>query len=620
MVPVSVPDPTPDRTPADALLVVPPFALYDRPSMAAHILQACARAAGFEVGVVYANLSLASEIGPQLYSAICRVHSHLAFLGERFFCQEAFGGEFLGSQHHLSDPGPEAQRKSRDVEISWTDYTAAAELAHDWLDTTAQSIIRSGSPVVGVTSCFQQNSAAVALQARIKSLDPEVITILGGANCAGEMAEGVLSIAPSIDYVFSGDGEETFPRFLEASRTGNLPLDRIIFGNSCSDLDAIPTPEYTEYFDQLDGSLPDFPKDDIWLPYETSRGCWWGQHRRCTFCGLNSLDAGFRTKSPSRVAGELLELEERYPSRRVAVVDNVMPMSALDTLIPELAERRSDLTFFFELRAGMTLEQMTSLSGAGVTAVQFGIEALAPSLLNRLNKGTTPAQNIAVLRYGRSLKIAVLWNLLYEIPGDTVDEYELTAELLPLLSHLSPPHALVAVSIDRFSRYFEQPADFGIDNLRCFQEYTDVFPDHADLQKLAYYFDGDYASGSRDHPEIIEVLDREIEATRARWIPPEGPPVLAVIRLGGSTFLLRDTRGVSLDAEENRLVTHDQALAALAEGPAVPNSAIEWALANKAAVRIGTRVIPLATADAGLLAHFEAKANDPELAIADVSA
>lgn len=56
---------------ADALIIVPPFASLDRPSLGAHPLQACAREAGLRVSVLYANLILGSEMGEIKYQAIC---------------------------------------------------------------------------------------------------------------------------------------------------------------------------------------------------------------------------------------------------------------------------------------------------------------------------------------------------------------------------------------------------------------------------------------------------------------------------------------------------------------------------------------------------------------------
>src|SRR4051812_44892015 len=74
----------------EVVLIVPPFASIDRPSLAAHILQACAGAAGFQVRVFYANLVFAAEIGPAAYTAVSYAPT-FAMLGERLFATSAHG-------------------------------------------------------------------------------------------------------------------------------------------------------------------------------------------------------------------------------------------------------------------------------------------------------------------------------------------------------------------------------------------------------------------------------------------------------------------------------------------------------------------------------------------------
>ena len=64
----SVPAPGPQSSPrCDVLIVVPPFFDLHCPSLGAHVLQACGRAAGFRVRVLYANLLCASSIGLSRY-------------------------------------------------------------------------------------------------------------------------------------------------------------------------------------------------------------------------------------------------------------------------------------------------------------------------------------------------------------------------------------------------------------------------------------------------------------------------------------------------------------------------------------------------------------------------
>src|SRR5262245_38328510 len=74
----------------EILIIVPPFASIDRPSLAAHLLQACAGAAGFQVRVLYANLAFAAEIGAGAYTAVSYAPT-FAMVGERLFATSAHG-------------------------------------------------------------------------------------------------------------------------------------------------------------------------------------------------------------------------------------------------------------------------------------------------------------------------------------------------------------------------------------------------------------------------------------------------------------------------------------------------------------------------------------------------
>src|SRR5689334_4692556 len=74
----------------DALIIVPPFASIERPSLAAHVLQACAREAGFRVSVLYANILFAAAIGADVYARTTDAPPNV-MLGERLFARSAHG-------------------------------------------------------------------------------------------------------------------------------------------------------------------------------------------------------------------------------------------------------------------------------------------------------------------------------------------------------------------------------------------------------------------------------------------------------------------------------------------------------------------------------------------------
>ena len=101
-----------------------------------------------------------------------------------------------------------------------------------------------------------------------------------------------------------------------------------------------------------------------------------------------------------------------------------------------------------------------------------------------------------MLKWFSQAGIEVKWNFLYGFPGEDPQEYAALADLLPSLYHLAPPGGVGRVRADRFSPYFERPAEFGIVNLRPNAAFAFVFPFPVDcLRRLAYYFEYDYADG-----------------------------------------------------------------------------------------------------------------------------
>src|SRR5262249_37819581 len=147
-----------------------------------------------------------------------------------------------------------------------------------------------------------------------------------------------------------------------------------------------------EFYQQFKALLPNSTlaeSEVIWLPYESSRGCWWGEKHHCTFCGLNAQTMKYREKSPDRVINDLNKLLKTHPTRRVCMVDNIMPHTYFRTLIPRLGSEIPDLHMFYEQKANLSLGQVTALKDAGILEVQPGIEALSSSLLKSMDKGVS---------------------------------------------------------------------------------------------------------------------------------------------------------------------------------------------------------------------------------------
>jgi ribosomal peptide maturation radical SAM protein 1 len=613
---MSLPDVAAQLRPADILFIVPPFAWADRPALGVHLLQGLARRAGLEAQVLYGNLLFAAAFDEGTHTTLASTQFGL-LLGERVFARAAYGGPPLGRDGGqgllptLEQLRAAFARNQVPFTLELEAILAVEAKVPGWLDSFVPTIAARNYRVVGCTTSFEQNSASIAILNRIKAASPSTVTIIGGANCEAQMAAGIRALSDDVDFIFSGESEATFAAFLEQLAHGRPSGERIFYGKPCQDLDALPTPDYADFHAQLRAWTPHsrvVQRGLISVTYETSRGCWWGEKSHCTFCGLNGEGMGSREKSPDRVIEELKALlaAHPHPSRRVAMTDNIMPYSYFRTLLPRLAVEVPGANIMYEQKANLTLHQVRELLRAGVTEIQPGIEALATPLLKLMAKGTTAAQNLALLRYARATGLRLHWNLLFGFPGDEVSSYLETLELLPLLHHLQPPVSPCPVVIDRFSPYFNRPEQYGIVDLRPFAFYRGVMPEHVPLERIAYHFEGTFESGALANREVVRRIGEEIAGWRRRHLSAT-PAELRVARRGAG-YTLVDTRHVAgADGGETQAISEAQAVAALVTRPlrVATSAADEWARAQRVAVERDGKLVALAIAEPDLLGELE---------------
>lgn len=571
------------------------------------MIQSCARKQGYEVSILYANFFLAAYIGLDNYIALSNIRG-MDLIGERFFASSAYGLPRFGSDGFIdsdksevfADICHESHPNFKISEMKRLERKAAV-----WADDVAKLVAAHEFKVVGSATTFEQTASSIALLKRIKQLRPDMITILGGANCEGIMAKGILSLSDSADYVFSGDCEGVFPEFLAQVREGRLPSERIVRGSPCMEMEDLPLPNYDEFYSQYRLILPGYPEDKYRvISYQSSKGCWWGEGHQCAFCGLNGENIGYRHKSAERVLSDLKALSQRYPDRLIAMTDNIMPSEYFETLIPRIAKELPDVHLLYEVRSSLSMKEVAALKHANFDSVQAGIESLSTPCLRRIRKGITARQNLAFLRYARSVGLSVAWNMMHDIPGEQPEDIEQLLNLIPLLHHLQPPN-FGKLRIDRFSPFFRNPMEYGLSNVRPWDSYFATLPADADVQNVAYHFQADYQSASRDHPARIECLKREIDVWRSLWRSEGLPPSLEVVSAGNGKFMVVDTRGLP-GAKRVSFISRDEARVALCSvGLKQGDELLGWALAKRLVAEVDSIFVPLATGSPDLISKFE---------------
>ncbi len=539
-------------------LVNMPFANIELPSIALTQIRSIVQnqfPGKVSIDIVPLNHDFAKYLGTDRYRYVSTSMQALyAGLGDWFFRQQAFP--------HLPDNTEKYLRryfwgKTEDEQHVKEMIQQKRPGLDEYMDQLITEYELDKAQVLGFTSTFMQNAASFALAKRMKQRNPEVLVVMGGANCEFPMGKVIAEQVEYVDFAFSGPALKSFPEFLRHCMDGDLSkcssIDGV-FSKSAGTLAAglkimgeemsIDEPIELDYEDFMRRFDEDFANTGLKpiLPFETSRGCWWGQRAHCTFCGLNPDTMGFRAMKPDLAIEQFKSLFRYSGVGLLEAVDNILPKSYLEEVLPFL-ETPSGMEIFYEVKADLSEKDFAVLSKARVNHIQPGIESLATSTLKLMKKGTTAFQNVNFLKMCALYGIKPYWNLLIGFPGEGAEVYRRYLDIIPLLVHLQPPSGVFPVRFDRFSPYYNQAESYKLD-LHPMDFYSFIYPfDEAILRDFVYYFSDRNLSAEYFTTMVqwIGKLQAVVNQWLARWKDPtQGlPPRLD---FQGDSDIIRDSR------------------------------------------------------------------------------
>lgn len=515
-------------TPAvDVLFVSMPWATTTRPSIALGILDRLCAEAGTTCASIFPNLDLVARMGLEAATPMSDERA-LYGLGEHLFAVDIFGRDrldsdaFLDLMCRLALPAPFADRA----------YVARLrdETIPRFLDETVDRILAANPAVVGFTATFNQVMASLAVAVRIKARRPDVVVIAGGACFDGEMGQECHRALPhAIDHVFMGEAEESFRTFLARRGAGEATTGipgvtwyedggvRLLPGAALMDMDRSPMPNYFPYFDEAariaaeTGTTFEIEA----LPFEGSRGCWWGQKNHCLFCGINKDLLKFREKTPERVVDEIMVLAHLHGITKLTATDWIISRASRVRIFELMRDQDLDLELFYETRSDLDKWEVALMKEAGALRVQPGIESFSTPVLKLMRKGTTALRQVRFLKWAREYGVKLSYNILCGFPGDETRWYLDMIELIGTIPHLQPPTSNANfIELHRFSPLFDNRQAFGIDRYELRVDYRFNFPEGTvDPYKIGYFFE--YECDRISDPS--RYMDR-LRAAVAPWV------------------------------------------------------------------------------------------------------
>ena len=415
--------------PMQCLLVTPPFSPNtSNPLLGPAVLKAHAEDAGFPMRCIDLNLQYISMFADNTSHRTHAVGDHDADertidSARESFIQSLYLPEIDACRIPCCDdpnsslPHSFAELESSIRRIMEDGFWPKFFEQHIFSDNPQPAVL--GLSVMGPT----QVPLSLVLASLSKEHWPETLVIAGGSHITllASRIERDERYAGAIDFFVPGHSEGVLVKTLVHLREGNdLDLKGLLrAGHKWSrSQELAPEDRLAPVFEE--GELTYYKRGRLTLPVQLARGCAYG---RCTYCTYPVVEQ-FEKVAVEQMAHRFVPSLLTYSPDCISVKDSLLTMASMTGFSQVLNELGADVTWSAttKVHSAMTPQFMRTLADSGCRTLEMGVETIHESTQKFFDK-VEPLENIdAAVDAALSADISVVINMIYGIPGETIED------------------------------------------------------------------------------------------------------------------------------------------------------------------------------------------------------
>jgi len=407
--------------------------------------------------------------------------------------------------------------------------------------------------IVGVTSVTLNYPIASDILKYAKSLDKDIITIIGGPHVTFAPVE-TLTEAPWIDVVVKGEGEMTMLDIVSGKKLADI--DGIAYRDKSDGIKQTRERRLIEDLDELPPPAKHlFPLSrylalDVHASILTGRGCPFN----CIFCvGSKMGGRRVRYRNPKLIVDEV---EQALSSgfTEVNFEDDHLTINHkhLNAICDEIMARGLKFNWSAFSRVDtVNSEILRKMKQAGCTWLLYGVESGNQEILDTIKKKITLQKVKDAVDMAKEAGIGILASFIVGLPGETVETLRQTMQFAQGLGTsygfnvLSPFPGTevrekaaeygVEILTNDWTKYdcnrpVTRTKDAGPKEINAFlQQYFEELNEYlTQLEKESRASQGESAKGKRHSPLSIAISKGDVIESLT-MMEPEGNPVEALV-------------------------------------------------------------------------------------------
>lgn len=285
---------------------------------------------------------------------------------------------------------------------------------------------------VGLTSVTMTFYSAVDVIKDVKSINPDIITVMGGPHVSF-CAQETLDLYPELDVIVIGEGEKTIVELTRAAGHRRNWADvkgiayrdgsKVIFTTArpFTDVNTLPLParHLTPLGRYRALGMP--------ISMTSSRGCPFN----CIFCvGRKMVGAKIRYRNARSVVDEIQYLST-LGFHQINLADDLFTANKkhCHEVCDEIIKRNLNVKWTSFARVDtVSTDVLIKMKTAGCQAVSFGIESANARILQTIKKGITLRQVINAIEMCNTAGIMPHGSFILGLPGETPETIRETVD------------------------------------------------------------------------------------------------------------------------------------------------------------------------------------------------
>jgi len=307
------------------------------------------------------------------------------------------------------------------------------DLYHKKMEDVMNHCSRVERPIVGVTSQTYTRYEAIDIIRRIKEINSDAITVVGGKHFSF-CAEETLKYVPEIDLVVRGEGEITLKELVLAfdEQRDLSIIQGINYRDGCNicynedrppqrDIQAfalnyerLPTEDFSRGV-----FLRNYENEGIHsLPIHLGRGC----TRKCIFCSFGLTP--YRVRKVQHVLDEIAYLKERFSNSYFTFCDPSFceRKNFVRDFCEQLIKENFNIKWYCEARADTPLDLLELMAEAGCVSLDFAVESGSEKVLRIMRKNIDIPQAMEFARHCKNFGIRTLVFFMVSLPDESEED------------------------------------------------------------------------------------------------------------------------------------------------------------------------------------------------------